>query len=98
MPRAKLQGVTRFLIGFALVAAVLGYVSGGGTGAASTTTTYRDDVLVDSPSAYWRLGETSGTTANDERSANPGSYFNGVLLNQPGALTSEANPSASFDG
>ena len=97
MQLAKLQGVRRFLIGFALVAGVLGYVSGGGTGAASTTT-YRDEVLVDSPSAYWRLGETSGTTANDERSANPGSYINGVLLNQPGALASEANPSASFDG
>lgn len=27
---------------------------------------YRDSVLVDSPIGYWRLGETSGTTAVDE--------------------------------
>jgi hypothetical protein len=95
---AKLQRVTRFLIAFALVAGVLSIVSGSGIQAASTATTYRDEVLADSPRAYWRLGETSGSTATDELGAHPGTYVNGVLVNQPGALSSETDPSASFDG
>jgi hypothetical protein len=40
----------------------------------------------------------TGTTAADQLGANPGTYMNGVLLNQPGALTSELDPSASFNG
>jgi hypothetical protein len=58
---------------------------------------YHEQVLAASPAAYWRLGETSGTSAADETGANPGTY-NNVLLNQPSALTSDSNPSASFDG
>ncbi len=55
-------------------------------------------MLADSPRAYWRLDEASGTTAADQLGANPGTYTNGVLLNQPGALASEVDASASFDG
>ena len=58
---------------------------------------YHDQVLAASPAAYWRLGETSGTSAADETGANPGTY-NNVLLGAPGALSSDSNPSASFDG
>jgi hypothetical protein len=58
---------------------------------------YREQVLSASPGAYWRLGETSGTSAADETGANPGTY-DSVELNQPGALSSDGNPSASFDG
>jgi hypothetical protein len=58
---------------------------------------YHEQVLAASPAAYWRLGETSGTSAADETGTNPGTY-NNVLLNQPSALTSDSNPSASFDG
>jgi hypothetical protein len=58
---------------------------------------YRDQVLAGSPVSYWRLGETSGTTAADEIGANLGTYSN-VLLNQAGALAGDTNPSASFDG
>jgi Concanavalin A-like lectin/glucanases superfamily/Calcineurin-like phosphoesterase len=58
---------------------------------------YRSVVLADSPVSYWRLGEASGTTAVDELGANPGTYSN-VTLNQPGALTTDTNPSASFNG
>jgi hypothetical protein len=95
---ARQRGVTRFLVGLALVAGVVGFVSGSRVQAASTATTYRDEVLTDSPRAYWRLGETGGSTATDELGALPGTYTNGVLLNQPGALASETNPAASFDG
>jgi len=65
--------------------------------AATPTASYRQDVLGASPVSYWRLGETDGTSAADETGANPGTY-NNVLLNQPGALTCDSNPSASFSG
>ena len=58
---------------------------------------YREQVLAASPAAYWRLGETSGTSAADETGTNPGTY-NNVQLNQPGALSTDPNPSASFSG
>ena len=59
---------------------------------------YRDAVMADNPAAYWRLGEASGATAVDEKGANAGTYLGGVTKGQPGALTGEANTSASFDG
>jgi hypothetical protein len=60
---------------------------------------YRDAVL-GTPGlvSYWRLGEASGTTAADETAANPGTYTGGVALGQPGALTSDSNTAALFDG
>jgi hypothetical protein len=61
-------------------------------------TTYRDVVLADGPNSYWRLGESTGTTAADQRGANPGTYNGGVALGQAGALTGDANTSALFDG
>jgi hypothetical protein len=65
--------------------------------AATPTSSYRQNVLADSAGAYWRLGETSGSTAADELNANPGTY-NNVTLNQTGMLACDANPSASFNG
>jgi hypothetical protein len=64
----------------------------------TVSSAYRDAVIADNPGGYWRLGETSGTTAADEKGTNPGTYLNGVLLGQPGALQTDANLSASFDG
>lgn len=49
------------------------------------------------PMHYWRLGETSGTTANDQTGGN-GWYMNGVLLGQTGVLTGTTNACARFDG
>jgi acid phosphatase type 7 len=60
--------------------------------------TYRDEVLADNPSSYWRLGETSGTTAVDERASANGGYVNGVALGQTGALANDTNGAVSFDG
>ena len=63
------------------------------------TSTYRADVLSDSPAAYWRVGEASGgTVAADETGTNPGAYQNGVTLGQTGVLTADANTAVSFDG
>lgn len=44
---------------------------------------YRASVMEDSPAAYWRLGESSGTAAADEAVSNPGVF----LPNTGGAWT-----------
>ena len=51
---------------------------GGGTG-------YLDAVLGSSPSAYWRLGEASGTVADDRIGSADGTYINAPTLGVPGA-------------
>ena len=57
---------------------------------------YRSAVMADSPSAYWRLGEASGTAAADQSAnANGGTYAGGVALNQPGAIAGEPNTARS---
>ncbi|MDP2710198.1 MAG: LamG-like jellyroll fold domain-containing protein, partial [Solirubrobacteraceae bacterium] len=48
--------------------------------------------------SYWRLGETSGTTASDAKGGRHGTYLNGVALGAEGALVGDANTAASFDG
>jgi hypothetical protein len=56
---------------------------------ASVAGVYRSDVLADNPVGYWRLGETSGTTATDETANNhSGTYQNGVTLGAAGARSS----------
>ena len=65
----------------------------------SSSGTYRDEVLTDAPLGYWRLGESSGTTAADASgNARPGAYVNTPTLGSPGLLTGEANTSVTFDG
>jgi glucose/arabinose dehydrogenase/PKD repeat protein len=60
---------------------------------------YRDAVLGTAGlRSYWRLGEAFGTTAADEKGANPGSYGGGVTLGRPGALSGDPNTAAGFDG
>jgi Concanavalin A-like lectin/glucanases superfamily len=59
---------------------------------------YATEVLNDSPRGYWRLGESSGTTAADQTGTNPGTYQFGVVLGAPGALFGDANTAGRFDG
>jgi hypothetical protein len=87
---------TAVLFSLAVVAAISG-ASLQPANAATPTSSYRQNVLGDSPAGYWRLGETGGTTAADELGRNPGTYTN-VTLNQAGTLACDTNPSASFDG
>lgn len=48
---------------------------------------------------YYRLGEPSGTTANDVGSNNkPATYVGGVTLGAGGALANDPDTAASFDG
>ncbi len=56
-------------------------------------------VLGDSPIAYWRLGETSGTTAVDSSGhAHSGTYLGGVALGVPAALVGDPDKAARFNG
>src|SRR4051794_22937605 len=48
--------------------------------------------------AYWRLGESGGSTAVDETAASSGSYTGGVTLGGAGALVGDPDRSAQFDG
>lgn len=54
--------------------------------------------MSDSPRAYWRFGESSGTAAADETGNAPGQYRNGVTLGALGALFGDTNRAARFDG
>jgi hypothetical protein len=60
---------------------------------------YSDAVLADEPVGYWRLGEPSGTTANDSAGSNTGVYGpvpeQGVDSLVPG---DPANAAVAFDG
>jgi trimeric autotransporter adhesin len=65
------------------------------------STPYRDAVLASSPVAYWRVDERSGSLVHDI-GRTPGTY-NGTYMGMPtlgvpGALASETDPAASFDG
>ena len=84
-------------------------INAGGPGSAESTATpvvvapppvggYRQQVLADGAVGYWRLGELSGVVAADETGRVAGSYVGGVTLAQPGALASDGNQAASFDG
>ena len=67
--------------------------------ATPTSSAYASAVLSTSGLvSYWRLDETSGTTANDQKGANPGTYTGAYTLNQPGALANDSDPSAAFGG
>jgi hypothetical protein len=66
----------------------------------NASSSYVEDVL-STPGlvSLWRLGESSGTLAGDAKRANPGAYVNGVLLGEPGALSTDpGNTAARFDG
>ena len=58
-------------------------------------------VMSQGPAAYWRLGETSGSPAEDRSGNNrDGTYVNGVALNQPSLIfdLNDPDPAAGFDG
>ena len=60
---------------------------------------YADVVLADAPLAYWRLGESGGTQMGDgSGSGAQGAYTGGVTLGAPGALATDADTAADFDG
>jgi len=60
--------------------------------------TYRDVVLADSPVGYWRLGETSGSTATDISGNNNGTYTGGYTLSSTGAVSADSDLATTFNG
>jgi hypothetical protein len=58
---------------------------------------YRDLVIADGASHFWRLGETSGTSAIDLVGGASGTISGGVTLGAAGAL-SDGNKAMVFDG
>ena len=60
---------------------------------------YGKAVFDAAPDLYWRLGESSGSTAADSgATGNPGTYVSGVTLGAAGAIAGTANTAAGFDG
>src|ERR1700730_3449367 len=57
---------------------------------------YSADVLASSPLYYWRLNETSGTSAADSVSTNTGTYVN-CTVNQSGPART-GDPAVSLNG
>ena len=51
-----------------------------------------------SPVGYWRLGESSGTTANDRSGNTLNGTYNGASLGATGALNGDSDTAVDFDG
>jgi hypothetical protein len=87
----------------ALGARDAGTDAGGADGGSETSlpppTPYAQTVLADSPLAYWRFDEASGTTARDfSGNGHDATYMGGVQLGGPGAIAGESDGAAIFDG
>lgn len=70
----------RLVKGFLAAALIL-------VGAPTLAYEYSDAVLAKNPIAYWRLGETSGTTAYDSVGGHHGTYEGEYTLGNPGAFS-----------
>ncbi len=69
------------------------------TGPTVPADAYGAEVFNAQPDLFWRLGETTGTTAADSGpSGNPGNYSGGLTKGQPGALPALADTATSFGG
>ena len=63
-------------------------------------TSYYNLIVADAPAiGYWRLGESSGSSATDSSgSGHTGTFMGGVTLGSTGALDNDSDTSAYFDG
>jgi Concanavalin A-like lectin/glucanases superfamily/Fibronectin type III domain/Lysyl oxidase len=63
------------------------------------TSTYANAVTADNPVSWWRLGETTGNTAADQRGVNPGTYTNNPTRGAASLIASDTvNRAVSLDG
>jgi Concanavalin A-like lectin/glucanases superfamily len=69
----------------------------GDVGLGDTPLTYRDVVLADLPTAYWRLGDLA-TTAHDELGNNDGTYTGNCARGIAGAIAGDSDTAIGFDG
>lgn len=81
-------GLLRLLVAMVMVASA----------AAESRASYSATVLADTPSAYWRLGETTGNIAFDSSGNGRDAIYSGPALGQSGALVGDSNSSALFNG
>lgn len=58
---------------------------------------YANAVLADSPSSFWRLGESSGPLAVDSSGYNDATYTGSFTYGVPGAITTDPNTAVQFD-
>jgi len=69
------------------------------TQAAPPPASYASVVGADTPVGWWRLGETSGTSAADQAGGSAGTYAGGYTLNQPSLLATDmGNAGVAFNG
>ena len=59
---------------------------------------YGDSIMAINPVAYWRLGESGGTTIVDERAVQNGSYTGNVEFGVASLLGESTGTAAGFDG
>ena len=60
---------------------------------------YTETIIADSPYAYYRLGEASGTTAvNEIVTCGDGTYVNTPTLGADGAIAGDTDTAVTFDG
>lgn len=65
----------------------------------TTWSVYQRTVFALRPTAWWRLGETSGATAFDSSgNGNNGVYYNGPALGAAGLIAGDPDPAVSLDG
>ena len=81
----------------ALLLVLLGLLAAPSTTMAADPSRYAASVAADSPTAYWRLGEASGTAAADETGRYGASYRGAPALGQAPLIASDGNPAAGFD-
>ncbi|MEA2506682.1 MAG: hypothetical protein QOH48_1300 [Actinomycetota bacterium] len=68
------------------------------SGAAIASTSYKTTVDNSGPIAYWRLGETSGTTAYPTMGSYVGTYKGSPKLGLTGLIINDTNKAPGFDG
>lgn len=73
-------------------------LTGSIAGVATVGSAYAERILRDDPVAYWRLGDTSGTTAVDETGNHDGTYEGGYTQNITGTISGDADKAVDFDG
>jgi hypothetical protein len=68
------------------------------SGTALATTSYKTVVINPGPVAYWRLGETSGSTAYPTVGSYKGTYRGSPKLGQQGLIVNDSNKAPLLDG
>ena len=75
----------------------VGSASGGGGGGGGSS--YSSAVLTDTPAAYWRLGDASGTTmADSSGNSRSGTYVGSPTLGVAGLVSGDTDTAVTFNG